>query len=101
MRLWFSETLMGGITQALFTLRGASCCCQAWGAAAPAWAGLAPWGGHGAASDPKTPEWGGMPGQLHLGWVCTVLGVPDGSGGLQRPLSFSGSFVSVSPAPLV
>lgn len=44
MRLWFSETLMGGITQALFTLRGASCCPQAWGAAASAWAGLAPWG---------------------------------------------------------
>lgn len=29
MRLWFSETLMGGITQALFTRRGASCCLQA------------------------------------------------------------------------
>lgn len=28
MRLWFSETLMGGITQALFTRRGPSCCCQ-------------------------------------------------------------------------
>lgn len=65
MRLWFSETLMGGITQALFTRRGASCCLQAWGAAEPGWAGLAPWGETGDTSDPKTPEWGGMPGHLH------------------------------------
>lgn len=42
MRLWFSETLMGGITQALFTRRGASCCSQPWGAEGPGWAGLAP-----------------------------------------------------------
>lgn len=46
--MWFSETLMGGITQALFTRRGLSCCRQAWGlpgAAAPGWAELAPCGG--------------------------------------------------------
>lgn len=69
--MWFSEMLMGGITQALFTRRRPSCCCQAWGvpgAAAPAWAGLAPCGGNTVLPvTPKPPEWGAMLG--HLGWV--------------------------------
>lgn len=92
MRLWFSETLMGGITQALFTRRGASCCCQAWGAAAPGWAGLAPWGDTGLPETPKLRggvecQGGGQgaaPGLgVHRGVhgvECSVLGPHDGVG---------------------
>ena len=67
MRLWFSETLMGGITQALFTRRRPPCCRQAGGlpgAAAPGWAGMAPWGGDAVQPvTPKPPERGATPGQ--------------------------------------
>lgn len=67
MRLWFSETLMGGITQALFTRRRPSCCCQVWGlpgAAAPGWAGLSPCRRDTVLPvTPKPPEQGAMPGQ--------------------------------------
>lgn len=78
MRLWFSEMLMGGITQALFTRRRPSCCHQARGlprAVAPGWAGLAPCQGNMVLLvTPKPPECRAVLGQAAGSW-CTVQGL--------------------------
>lgn len=71
MRLWFSEMLMGGITQALFTRRDPSWCCQPGGLPRAALASCR----------------GGMLGRKEL---CVCMGQEHRAGGVGRHGGYGG-----------